>query len=537
MGIHFDDRFISNLKMQKSGHQKWLDINNLNTFLFNKYNQNYYGIYLESWSFSDKQTTILASRKSNHAVGLKSIYKLNKVTSIEPYAGYQRSENKPFVDWGWDVGLDAKLKELYIGDYRTNLLMTSDFDLFPQRENISNHFEIQVNKKFSSYAQDSLRVNYIRFKQQYYNSSDSAHFGDIVDIDLESKNLYNVLKYSFSSRTFLQLNTILVDKRVSDNTPANPNIRDLFRIENRLGLRIVSPRILFYLGLHTFQETLDNIDVVTDSDAKQTGIRADISYIFENHDHVDFQFDFIKYQYDSPDPTIHDDRDELRFIGSLRYLRQLSPLLSMDIGGDIYLSHKMYLHKEQSANNKWDRTYTIKSSVYYRYKKWRNTLRTAVLAYYVSYDFDHFFVNTRSFVFRKYSISDSLRFPLLPNTNVGIYMRLELEDRGSFFEEIFAQNIVESTQKLFLDLSLRKKVMLQLNFEVGCAFYSERNWRHIPVAVETRNIRRISPYLRIIYPMGDHFSLFSHISHNYRIDRGIEKTEYTHGKMDLYYHF
>jgi hypothetical protein len=295
---------------------------------------------------------------------------------------------------------------------------------------------------------------------------------------------------------------------------------------------------MFHIGLNTYLETLDNIDIRTDSEALQTGIRTDFTFFFDQFDRLDLQLNFIKFQYDTPDmERNHDDRDELRFVGSVRYLHFLNPLLSLEFAGYVNLFHKTYIFRQQSANNNWNRIYRIESSVHYHYRNFRNKLKTQVLANYTAYDFDHLFERTRSFIFRRYSISDSLVVPIVTNIFGGVYMRLELEDRGSFYKDIFAQNIAESSQILYYDFFIRKEGFIKLNLEVGLAVYHQKNWRHISIATETRDIRRVSPYLRLSYPLGRSLQFSSQVAQNYLVDLGREKSEYTYGKLDLRYFF
>ncbi len=533
MGIKLEDRFFSNLLIPGILQRKWRDENKFKSFIFFKQARNYYGIYLRSWSLTDKQTT-LVSRYHNHAAGLRTVLQLSDQFVIKPYAGYQYSKNKSFIDWGYDLGIEGAINRINLGDYRTNLFLSTDYDLFPERENSANQVNIRIKKRFSNIAEDSLNVNYSKSKQQYYSSTS----GTIVDVNLETKNLNNVLNYNLSSRSLFQINTILIDRKISDNTPANPNVRHVFRFENRFGYRYLSTGFIFHIGLKTFLETLDNIDIRTDSEALQTGITTDFSFFFNNNNRLDLQLNFIRFQFDTPDmDQNHDDRDEIRFVGSARYLHHISPLLSLEFAGYVNLFHKTYIFRQQSANNNWNRIYRIQSSIHYNYNTFRNTLQTEVLANYTAYDFDHLFENTRSFIFRRYSVSDSLVAPILSQVYGGIYIRLELEDRGNFYKDIFAQNIAESSQSLFYDFFLRKEDFLNLNVEAGFAVYHRKNWRHLAVAFETRDIRRVSPYLRLMYPIGKNLQFSSQIAQNYLVDLGREKSEYTYGRLDLHYFF
>ena len=263
-----------------------------------------------------------------------------------------------------------------------------------------------------------------------------------------------------------------------------------------------------------------------------------ISFFFNNNNQLDFELNFIKYQFDTPDmERNYDDRDEIRFIGIARYLHHLSPLLSLEFAGYVNLFHKSYIFGQQSANNNWNRIYRIQAMVHYNYSKFRNTFRTEVLANFTAYDFDYLFDNTRSFIFRRYSVSDSMMVPLLDQVYAGVYVRLELEDRGDFYKDLFAQNIVESSQILYYDYFLRKVGLFNLNLEIGFAVYHRKNWRHLAVAVETSDIRRVSPYLRLVYPLGRNLQFSSQIAQNYLVDLGREKNQYTYGRLDLHYFF
>ena len=205
--------------------------------------------------------------------------------------------------------------------------------------------------------------------------------------------------------------------------------------------------------------------------------------------------------------------------------------------GYVNLFHKSYIFRQQSANNNWNRIYRIESSVHYHYNDFRNTLRTQILANYTAYDFDHRFENTRSFIFRRYTISDSLVVPIITKVYGGVYVRLELEDRGNFYKDIFAQSIAASSQILYYDFFLRKEGFLNLNLEIGFAVYQRKNWRHIASAFDNRDLRRVSPYLRLTYPLGRSLQFSTQVAQNYLLDLGRQRTEYTYGKLDLRYFF
>ena len=532
IGFIIDDRFTSNLLIHRFNQKKWRDENHLNAFIFTGMDYGTFGVYLESWALNDRQAGT-NSLFNNHAAGLKSINYLTNNIFIKPYVGYQQAGNKSYIDWGWDLGMQADLSDFYLGDYRTSFNVASDMDLFPGRKNYAHQFDLRIHKQFSSVARDSMWVHYDISKQQYYSQIP----GTLVNVDLESRYLRNILVYDLTRRSFFQLNTLFNSRRVADNTPDNANIRDVFRFENRFGYRFFATDFRFYLGFNTFRETLDNIDIRTDSEALQTGIQSDFSFIFSRNDQLDVQLNYIKFQYDTPSLEENDDRDEVRFIGLIRYAHRFSDLLDLQLDAYGNLYHRMYIYKAQSANNSWNRIYKLQSTVNYNNGDWRNALRTQVLANYTVYDFDHLFKDTRSYIFRKYAVSDSLIFPILYQLQGGAYVRLELEDRGTYYKEDFSQFVSESSQILFYDVFLKKRGVLRLDMEVGFAVYHRRNWRHVPVSVTSRDIRRVSPYIRLVYPLGRNLKFLSQISRNFVDDKGREKSEYMFGRMDLQYYF
>jgi hypothetical protein len=486
--------------------------NNLDGFAFFKTPSTYHGIYVRSWYLQDKAEPVSGSRFGNHAMGVKAIYQAGPFLTITPYAGYQKSENRAIVDWGWDLGIDAALNRYSMGDYQTDLHVESNYDLYPLRRNASNSFDTRIKTRFSAYASDSLMVHYSKDNQQYF-SSDGIH---LIDVQVESQGFENFLYYLLSPRASVEFSTILLSRRVDDNTPGANNKRDIERFENRLSLRHSGNRFSVLLSLFTYQETQDNIDVVTDSRALQTTLQANFFYRIGQNDLVTLRTGLIKFQYDTPDSVINnDDRDEFRITGSLEYDRRFSDLFEAKLEFYANLYHKLYIFREQSANNNRNRIYKLQASARYANGFWRNTLLTYVLANYTIYDFDSQFSTPRSYVFRKYVLSDSMKIPVFPQISVGFLGRLELEDRGTFYEADFTQGLLESGRNVYYDIYLEQRNIYHFTFMAGVLMYQRDSWRHIPVKYQDRRIRKTSPYFRIVYPLGRRirFNAFLSLTH------------------------
>jgi len=557
-GIKLDGNFYSNILYPNEISQKWRDSHELDGFFYFKSGSLIRGIYAQSWLLTDRQFgTILGpygwhipkqiyllsdiqkgtvNTYGNHVLGFKAIYNLEENISVNPYLGYQQAQNKEIIEWGWDLGIRGKIRNYPLGNYRTSLDLVSDYDFYRERQNSINALDIGIKTRFSQKARDSLSVAYSQEKQQYFTSN--ADY--LVNVDIENKQLLNFLYYSLSNRSRLELHTFLHSRNIIDDNPAQPNVRDILRIENRINFSHFLSKVVYSLGLHTYQENLDNggRDITTDSKSMQTTLKADVTYLLSGKDQFDLQFSFVKFQYDTPDSvTNNDDRDELRLIGLLRYSRQFSPLLKLYLEAYLNFYHKIYVFEEQSANNNWNRIYRLGAVVKYQNHKWRNSLKTQVLANYTVYDFEQIFNETRSFIFRKYILSDSLVIPLFTDLSLGIYGRLELEDRGTFYKSEFGQKLLESNVSTFYDFYLERKNILLFDFVFGVAIYQHDGWRHVPFKRKERDVEKISPYLRLFYPLGRNLRFVSTLSINYLRDLGRLSSNYKTGNITLYYHF
>jgi hypothetical protein len=532
-GYYLRDRFNSNLLLPTRETRKWRDENFFDGFFFYKSIRAYHGLYARSWHLSDWQPQNY-SQYGNHAAGLKAVYNLPYELSVVPYLGYQRAQNKDLIEWGWDLGINAQAKTIPLGSYQGNVQLNTDYDYYDRRSNSNTGISIGIKANFSPEAKDSIALNYLNDRQQYF----AINAADPVNVHIENKSVFNQLHYLFSKGSVLELTTILWSRNILDELPGDINKRQVFRFENRLIWRRFYRQIILALGMNTFQETQDNLGIRTDSKSLQSGLSGDLVYLLNENNSFNLQLNLVKFQYDTPDSiSNNEDRDELRFIGLLRYTRRLSPLLQFDLEAYANLFHKIYIFEELSANNNWNRIYRLSARVQYRHRDWHNVLQTAVLANYTVYDFEKLFTIPRSFIFRKYSVADSLLVPLLARLDLGSYTQIELEDRGTFFEQEFSQQLVESSRSQYYDIFLRFKNIISLQVETGINLFHWDGWRHIPVRKKEREIRRSSPYLRCAYLLGQRIRLLGSVSVNYLNDTGRERRNYTTGNLNMIYSF
>jgi hypothetical protein len=539
-GIKFVDILHSNLISPSKDVQQWRDENRLKAFVFYKSQNMYNGLYLNSWSLTDRQT-INTTKFSNHAAGFQSTYKPSIHFSVQPYLGYQQSENIALIDYGYDTGIDLELLRYSLSGYNTDIRLKSDYDFFPERQNSANSANIMIKKYFTSFTSDSLALRYSMNKQEYF----AQNGYDIIQVDIEHMGLHNFLFYGLSPNSRLELITQIDSRNIYDDSPivlntsnqeVNANQRDVMRIENQFSYRYYSGNLFTRLGLHTFQETQDNQNILTDSKALHTSLNADFQYYPTISDDIVLKLSYVKFQYDTPDTiTNHDDRDEIRFIGEFDYSHRFSPLLSANINFYANMFHKTYIFQEQSANNNWNRIYRLGGRIKYQFKQFRNTLQTYVLANYTVYDYDELLEESRSFVYRKYVISDSLSVPIFRNISIGFYGRLELEDRGTFFDRNFTQRLLDNNENIYYDIYLQKRNFLLLTVDVGFSVYLRQGWRHVPVKTLARDFSKTSPYIRVFYPITRRIQFRAFFSYTNLADTGRQNSQFAQGNIRLTY--
>jgi len=531
-GFFLKDNINTSLEIPKKGLRKWKDENKFEGFFYKNVSNFQPGIYAESWILSDPKS-FNTSQLSQHRLGLKTNYKPKNNLIISPYTGYQRAQNKSNIDWGWDLGLKGEYNDFILDEYQGNLNAQIDYDFYPNRQNSIQGIQLDFKTKFSPVTTDSIKAYYNHSNKQYYAPSDDR----LLNVKYDEKYMHNFFEYRLSSVTNLDLLTILSSRNIYDNSRSVPN-RDVLRFENRLNLYYLFNKFIINFGFDTFQETQNNSGINTDSDALQSNIRTNVTYNLTPKDQLEFKFALVKFQFDTPDSIKNnDDRDDLWFVGGLEYLRQFSPVLYFGIEAYMKFFHRVYIFKERSANNNWNRIFRLSTFVEYTGRNFRNTLKNEILANYTVYDFEEQFSQSQSFIFRKYTLENSLSFSILPKLKTGLNGRYEFEDKGSFFKSEFAQQILQSTESVYIDWFLRFKNIYFLDFDSGIAFYSRNDWRHVPTKSLIRDKKTTTPYFRIRYVLNEKLLFVSSASYVFMDEMNTESSSYTTGSISLVHEF
>ena len=479
------------------------------------------GIYLKSWYQQDKQTTT-NNKFANHAAGL-----FLDTHYLQPYLGYQQSRNRDLIENGWDLGLLANPNAFQLENYRARFNYSGDFDIYERRKNNENRLQTSIDTRFGAYSGDSLQFALEEVKKQYYVA------GKLEEVSISNRTWFNRLFYYITPRDRLTLQSQIQSRKISYF-----NGRELSNFSNNLVYTHLGRDLYLQMQIRTADETQNNSGVSTDSRSRQTALRLQTAYNFTARQRLNLDFGYAKLQYDTPDDRINfDDRDELRFALRADYSFNVNPFLQLQVAANSFLFRQLYIYAEQSSNNNWNRIFRLNPRIVYNSGGIRNKLNTEVLANYTVYDFDEFLGQTRSFVFRKYVLSDSLLIHLKGRIHGGSYIRLELEDKGSFFEKDFSQLLLQSYRSEYYNLFLLNEYFLRFRTVLGYSYYRRNEWRHIPVKKRSRRLVNQGPFITLVYRQSQQLQFSANVALSYLDDDAYRSSTYTTGNLRLYYLF
>jgi len=518
------DVFQSNLIIPGVGKKQWKDENIFNGLFYAPVSAVTAGIYSKSWMQTDRQAA-QDNRFGNHSIGIFTVWDQNQLLALRPYAGYQQSQNRKKIDWGYDLGLRANLINWKLGEYQSNFDGESNYDFYAKRQNYENKFHVGIKGDFTRYTSDSLLFSFSEMSKQYW-------VGDSIEqVKLFNRDLTNKLFYTFSPYDLLTVHTQLQSRNISYF-----NGRNIFFIDNIIRYVHFGERWNYMFGLRTSDEAQNNDGIQTDSRTLQTALNMRMAYRFSDDHYLDADFAYVKLQYDTPDSIVNnDDRDEQRFVFNVSYYKRLSPVLIMQWQAYSYFFHQIYIFREQSLNNSWNRIFKLNPRIMYKTNAFTNTLSTQVLANYTVYDFEDTLAQTRSFVFRKYTISDSLTLKLYAENYSGIFYRLELEDKGTFYESDFSQQLLQSYRSDFYNFFVYNDYFWFFNVRLGYTIYNRKEWRHLPEKRLNREISNRGPYLNISYHQTERLMFTANAAMLSLSDSRSKTTRYMTGYIRLNY--
>ncbi len=428
------------------------------------------------------------------------------VLSLTPLGGYRWDTQGGLHDRGPALAFETELLPIEIDGYRFAGTGRLRRDMVDPRVLENHSARLGVYKPFGAFSRDSLDLGFLQTRREFYSRGDSA----IESRTDRSFSLANLLAYEVArdivASIFVNIGSRALDKdertlfdAAYSPTTFSTRIEE-FRLDTyiqaafqgsedapsavvRLGFserseshrakapEQMAPNIAVLFGERNKQEqTKDNL-------AQRAALTAALAIPFSASSRFFLAGSAGILRYDTPSELNFEDRDELLVSATLglhhTFSRSLEALLTLD--GTI--SHLVYLLKERSANNNYNRVLRLAPRTTWRPASWFSTTNAfEVLANYTVYDFERQVALVRSFSYRQFSWIDSTRMEFTPKVGLDFFTYLKLYERGLLKWDEFR----ERTENSFVDRTLAVQLRFSPDrtsvFAVGLRYFSQSRY-------------------------------------------------------------
>ena len=516
--IAVSDRFTSSFI--RSQFRSFRDEQNF-SFSTAKKTSSLFSIAGEAQSFvlSDNQT-LGNSNAGIHtgAVGLS--YRPSSWISFTPMIGMRYDKQQLERDAGPNYRLIGAVDSLDMSGYRTRALGHINHSELGNRTFKNNAAEMSIATEFTPGSTDSLRVRWLQNRNDFYIPADNAvvrKFGISSNIRSRSENLYgvqNILRYDVGSRLATEIAVNLESRSIAnsflykdlsisaDSIPFNTSVQEL-RLEGGVNLRYYSSSTMATVGIflaerdekHQIQR-IDGVDNIAqdkrsrlesrlDNTALRSTLQAGIYRDWTTADRTSFNGSISVLQYDTPDSVNTDDRDELLISLSGQQEHRFSEFFTGAVTAEVTLAHMVYLKREKSANNNWNRIFRLMPELRYApSEKFRMYNAFEVLANYTVFDFESVIPSIKSYSYRQVAFLDSTSYDMSKRVGIDIFAHIRVFERGELRWQEFAERPLQRIEEVTFSPQLRYSFEERWYFAIGFRSFAQKRFRY------TNNVRQ-----------------------------------------------
>ncbi|MCX6120590.1 MAG: hypothetical protein NTX44_03095 [Ignavibacteriales bacterium] len=447
----------------------------------------------ENWNFQIKNSSnVLADnraidlgRMAQHQVLAGFEYLPTGNIAGEALGGYELNTQEEENDNGFAYALGFNARQVDLEEFKASLQSSWNQSLLGRRSPRTGDIKLILLRDFGSGIDDSLAVNYSTQRRQFYTSLDSStqltlgvpH--NILQRDASVLEISNQMKYNldqnFSLVVSIGISNQLINRgyRFKDYLhPASLILDSRIQEIQFFGSISLQWSPLYWLRAdvklaytekderHSVLDDIQASNAIIDTQrasvsrlentAQRTTLTAALKADVTQDDKIRVVSSAGILRYDTPSIFNTDDRDELLLTSGAEYLHRFSSRLLLMLNADLTLFHLVYLHRDQSANNNWNRVIRFSPSVEYMPSSWfRTAMRTEVLANYTVSDYEQQVASIRSFSFRQVLWSDSTVVQLSERIQCNFSGSLRIFERGTLrwqeFTEKPEEYVIEKT--------------------------------------------------------------------------------------------
>lgn len=466
----------------------------------------------KSFILSDNQT-LGSSNAGIHTGGIGISYSPTPFISLTPLFGMRYDKQQRERDEGANVRLYALVDSLEFSGYRSQFSGRIHHSDLGKRYFKNDGAELNIATEFARGSSDSVTVRWLRMRNDFYVPADDSirfHFGVASNIRARTEQqlrMQNVLLYNISDRFRIQLTTN-VDSRTISNAFRYKYLRDVksipftttveeFGLGGVLDMQYLSENFFSSLGFelsewdeqhlleriegvdNTEQEKRAREEARLDNSAFRRTLRSNSMLKISPRNEILFNGSVSLLQYDTPDSTNTDDRDELFISASLREQHSFSHLFSMAVTAEVTLAHIVYLRSEKSGNNNWNRIFRLLPEMMYTpSKRFRMFNAFEVMANYTVFDFESLVPSVKSYSYRQVAFLDSTSYDISPKTGLDMFVYVRVFERGELRWKEFSERPLQRIEEVTFSPRLRYTYREQWLFAVGFRSFGQRKFKY-----------------------------------------------------------
>ncbi|MDR0928062.1 MAG: hypothetical protein LBO69_09920 [Ignavibacteria bacterium] len=462
------------------------------------------GIAGISGSIADVATyKLLAGIEDNKQSGIKatgSLFKANAEVNNWDIDGYLLNSS-----------LSSEL--LFLSDNRSS----KDIDVNAGiGKTFSKDEQFQVNIRYKMQGRDFVQNNYNmlsdtnRIVEANVNNRISANIignwilaeGYLMSVDggVENINvhrnynaLYETINYSYVDRYYNELSWNIKAEAImqhSNSIPVESKIAIL--VTNRNEQNYLEPR---YDIDNLTLTNLQSLEAQKDNTSLTTGLQYYATATIRKTDTLQLKLSLMKTEYDTPSNANNDDRDELNHIASLTYIRKFSKILTVIASLNYSQNHLVFIHKERSSQNNWNRILGLNTGVRISTEKVLYFPQFEVLANYSVYDFETNLNKPRSYSYRHITYKDTLSIQLHNKYFISNKITARLYEQGKLYWSAFAELPQQRNIELSANPMLYYKFNEQHKLGLGGRIFNLNNSRYTSTSgfINSNDIISLSP--------------------------------------------
>ncbi len=498
-------------------------------------------VQMSTLSYSDDKAVGLSTAAS-HAVLGGFAYRPFPFLSVSPVAGYRWENQLTRKDHGLSYTLGARLEEIDTDGYLIGGNGEFHRDQVDPRLLERHTAALRIQKTFLEGTRDSLEFTFFRNRREFYTFAPS---GDDNTIESRIDNLFsftNLLDYQLEKNLITSLYVNVVNRALSRDTRTGPGGVDStvrfdteiseFRLDTYLqgvyrtddGRGEAWARISYSErdenhrarppsnpppNVEVLFNTRNRQEQSKDNLTRRTAIAASLTLPLSRADAVSVSGAGNLLRYDTPSELNLEDRDELLVALTVASQHRLSRALTLSLALDGSLSHLVYLLKERSANNSYNRILRFSPRVEYHPMQGILSINAfEVLANYTVYDYEQQVALVRSFSYRQFGWMDSTSVALTSRIVLDFFSFLKLYERGQLRWSDFTERPENSFVDRTYALQLRFVPDPGVLFAVGVQYFSQSRYAYGATGKRLEAfLRSVGPTCRIEWEMNRYSTL------------------------------